>query len=124
MSILNNITEDTMGDYKAGPRKRRPTHPGQLVASSLEALGLTPYAAAPLLGISKQALGNVLSGKSAVSAEMALRLGRFFRSGPELWLRMQNDVDLWDAAKRIGTEVEAIEPADWEGREEFDVGGG
>lgn len=107
-------------EYKAGPRKRRPTHPGQIVATSLEALELTPYAAAPRLGITKQALGNLLSGKSAVSPEMALRLGRFFRSSPEFWLRMQADVDLWDAAQKIGAEIAAIEPVEWDGREEFE----
>jgi addiction module HigA family antidote len=109
-----------MAEFKAGARKRRPTHPGRIVKSSLDALELTTYAAAPLLGVTKQALGNLVAEKSSVSPEMALRLGRFFRNGPELWLRMQGDVDLWDAAQKIGAEIEAIEPADWEGREEFE----
>ncbi len=129
MLTSNNITEGRntprrdagmAKEYPAGPIRRRSTHPGALVKSSLEALGLTVYAAAPLLGVTKQALSNLVNEKAAVSPEMALRLGRYFRNGPDIWLRMQNAVDLWDAAQKIGTEIDAIEPADWEDREEIE----
>jgi len=112
----NNITESgnalpreaAMAEYKAGPRKRAPTHPGLVVASQLQALNMTPYAAAPLIGVTKQALGNLVGGKAAVSPEMALRLGKFFGNGPELWANMQTDFDLWTAQQRIGPAIAKI----------------
>jgi len=49
-------TADGMAEYKAGPRKRKPTHPGQVLKTQLEALGLTAYAADSLLGVSQATL--------------------------------------------------------------------
>jgi len=108
-----------MADIKAGPIRRRPTHPGTLIKSDLDALGLTVYAAAPLLGVTKMALHNVIDGKSAVSPRMALRLGKFFGNGPELWMNMQVACDLWDASQEIKGELAKIKPAQW-AREEIE----
>src|SRR5262245_16693723 len=108
-----------MAEYKAGPRKRRPTHPGAMVKSDLEELGVSVNAAALAMGVTRAALGNLVSEKSAVSPEMALRLGKYFRNGPHLWIHMQVEVDLWDASQKIGAEIDAIEPAEWE-REEIE----
>jgi addiction module HigA family antidote len=99
-----------MPEYRAGPRKRPPTHPGQVIASQLEELSLTAYAAAPLLGVTRAALGNVIKGTSAVSPDMALRLGKFFGNGPDLWMKMQADVDLWNAREKIAPAIAAIKP--------------
>lgn len=114
--ILNNTIEGrasappehSMPEYKAGPIRRRPTHPGVVVKSNLEALDLTPYAAAPLLGVTKQALGNIIAGKSAVSPAMALRLGKFFGNGPGLWINMQVAYDLWNAKQELKGELAKI----------------
>lgn len=84
-----------MAEYKAGARKREPTHPGKIVASSLRSAGINPRTAAIAMGITPMALHNVINGKSAVSPAMALRLGRFFDNGPQLWLGLQSDHDLW-----------------------------
>lgn len=100
-----------MTELRAGPRRRRPTHPGQVLASSLAELGLSNYAAAPLLGITKAALGNIVNEKSAVSPEMALRLGKFFGNGAEIWMGLQADIDLWDARQKLGPALEKIKPA-------------
>lgn len=116
MSILNSITEEResapkdtpMAEYKAGPIRRRPIHPGRIVKTNLAALGFTAYSAGPLLGVTKQALQNIMDEKSAISPEMALRLGKFFGDGPGLWIRMQTDVDLWDAKQRIAGELRKI----------------
>jgi addiction module HigA family antidote len=70
-----------MTEHKAGPRRRPPTHPGAIVKRELEALGLSVYAAAPLIGVTRMALGNIVAEKSAVSPDMALRLGKFFDNG-------------------------------------------
>jgi addiction module HigA family antidote len=120
VSISNNTTEGlrppageapmpgNQQEHKAGPRRRPPTHPGRIIASALEALDLTPYAAAPLLGVTKQALGNVIGEKSAVSPDMALRLGKFFGNGAELWMGLQVDHDLWKSREKLKADLVRI----------------
>jgi addiction module HigA family antidote len=107
-------------EIKAGPIRRRPLHPGGIVKTNIEALGMSVNQAALAIGVTRAALGKLVNEKSALSPEMALRLGRFLRTGPDIWLRMQADLDLWDTAHRIGDALEAIEPAEWDGREEID----
>jgi addiction module HigA family antidote len=107
----NNITEAEMAEYKAGPRRRPPSHPGKVAADALERLGLSVRAAALRMGVTPMALGNVLSGKSAVTPGMALRLGTFLGNGPELWLGMQQDYDLARARVTMREELARIEPA-------------
>lgn len=100
-----------MVEYKAGPRRREPTHPGKIVASSIGELGISQRVAALSMGVTPMALANVIHCQSGVSPEMALRLGRFFGNGPQLWLGMQADHDLWKAERAIGDQVAKITPA-------------
>jgi addiction module HigA family antidote len=85
--------------------KRKPTHPGAIVESNLEALNLTVYAAARELGVTQMALHNVIKGKSAVSPQMALRLGKFFGNGAEIWMGLQADYDLGTAREVMKAEL-------------------
>ncbi len=90
-------------------RDREPTHPGEILKEDvLPALGLSVAEAARQLRVSRQTLHRVLAGRSAVSADMAVRLGRFCGNGPDLWLRMQATHDLWHAQRRLQREVERI----------------
>jgi antitoxin HigA-1 len=69
---------------------KNPPHPGVSVRiNCLEALGVT-----------RQALNNLVSGKSGVSPEMAVRLSKAFGSSPETWLGMQMDYDLAQVHER------------------------
>ena len=78
-----------------------PPHPGGIVKREcLEALGLSVTKAAEGLGVSRQALSELVNEKSAVSAEMAIRLSKAFGSSPETWLGMQTAYDLWEARER------------------------
>ena len=54
---------------------------------------------AKVLGVTRQALNNVVNGKAAISPEMAIRLSKAFGSTPETWLRMQLAYDLAAARK-------------------------
>jgi antitoxin HigA-1 len=117
VSTLNNITEGRqsaplpelrMAEYKAGPVRRRPTHPGRIVKNNLDAMGLSVNAAALAIGVTRAALGNIVLEKSAISPEMALRLGKLMGGGPDIWMKMQADVDLWDAKQKIGGEIRKI----------------
>jgi len=80
---------------------KNPPHPGRSVRSAcLDALGLSVTEGAKLLGVSRQALNNVVSGKAGISPEMAIRLSKAFGSTPETWLQMQLAHDLAEARKK------------------------
>jgi addiction module HigA family antidote len=79
---------------------KNPVHPGRIVRHDcLEPLGLSVTAGAKVLGVSRQTLTKVVSGKSGISPEMAIRLTKAFGSTPETWLRMQLAYDLALARK-------------------------
>jgi addiction module HigA family antidote len=78
-----------------------PPHPGQSVRHDcLEPLGLTVTEGAAVLGVSRQALNNLVNGRAGVSPEMALRLAKAFGSTPEAWLRLQVAYDLAQVRKQ------------------------
>ena len=85
---------------------KNPPHPGGIVRRQcLEPLGLSVTEAARGLGMTRQALSELINEKTGVSVEMAIRLSKAFGSSPEVWLGMQMAYDLWQARERI----EAIE---------------
>ena len=74
---------------------KNPPHPGRIVRQEcLETLGLTVTEGARVLGVTRQALNNVVNEKAGISPEMAVRLGKAFGGSPEMWLRMQIAYDL------------------------------
>jgi addiction module HigA family antidote len=77
-----------------------PPHPGLAVREDcLEPLGLTVTEGAKVLGVSRQALNNLVNGKAGITPEMAIRLHKAFGGGAEVWLRMQTSYDLAQAMK-------------------------
>jgi len=92
-------------------RMKYPGHPGGLVEMSLEELGVSIAAAARALGVTRQHLHNVINGKSAITAEMALRLEKGIGSTADTWLRMQASYDLAQIRNRDEPlAVERLEP--------------
>ena len=78
-----------------------PTHPGLIIRDDvLPGLQLSVNQAAEQLGVSRVTLSRVINGRSAITAEMALRVGKWVGNGPEIWLRMQGQYDLWQARKK------------------------
>ncbi|MDA0346700.1 MAG: HigA family addiction module antitoxin [Verrucomicrobia bacterium] len=78
-----------------------PPHPGSLVKHEcLEALGLNVTDGASVLGVSRQALSNIVNEKAGISPEMAIRLEKAFGGTAETWLRMQMNFDIWHAKQR------------------------
>lgn len=77
-----------------------PPHPGEAVRfDCLEPLGLSVTAGAKVLGVSRQALNNLVNGRAGLTPEMAIRLDKAFGGGAETWLRMQTSYDLAQALK-------------------------
>jgi addiction module HigA family antidote len=74
---------------------KNPPHPGRIVRQDcVEPLKLTITKAAKVLGVTRQALNNLVNGKAGISPEMAVRLSKAFGGSPELWLRLQANYDL------------------------------
>ena len=72
-----------------------PPHPGlSIKPDCLEPLGLSVTEGAKVLGVTRQALSNVINGRAGISAEMATRLSKAFGGTPHVWLRMQIAYDL------------------------------
>lgn len=89
-------------------------HPGEILREEfLDPLGITPYALARDTGIDKGNLSRILHGKSSITAETALRLGKYFGTGPESWINLQAHYDLEVARdksmERIENEVRPLE---------------
>ena len=75
-----------------------PPHPGGVVRRQcLAPLGLSVTRAAQGLGVTRQALSDLVNEKAGISVEMAFRLSKAFGSSPETWLGMQMAYDLWQA---------------------------
>jgi addiction module HigA family antidote len=77
-------------------------HPGQVVRTlCLDAFGLNVTEGAARLGVTRQALNNLVNGKSGISPEMAVRLDRAFGGGAETWLGRQVAYDLGRVRSQI-----------------------
>ncbi len=78
-----------------------PIHPGDILRTEfLDELGVTPYALAKNTGIDKGNLSRILNGKSAITADTALRLGEFFGTSADSWLNLQAHYELEVARDR------------------------
>lgn len=78
-------------------KKRRLTHPGEVLREDvLPALGLTQQEFANRLGVSRRTVSELLHERRPVTPDMAIRLGKLLGNGPEIWLRMQQTLDLWE----------------------------
>jgi addiction module HigA family antidote len=82
---------------------RAPTHPGAILRKDVfPALDVTVSDAARELGVTRQTLHRILREQTAITPEMAVRLGKYCGNGPELWLRLQVAHDLWQAEQALG----------------------
>jgi antitoxin HigA-1 len=88
---------------------RIPTHPGALLREDvLPALGMSVSAAAWALSVSRQMLHRILAEKAPITAEMAVRLGKFCGDGPGVWMRMQAAHDVAKASVAMAAIVKRI----------------
>ncbi len=90
--------------------KRKPVHPGELLREDvLPALKMTQTELARRLGVSRLSVSELLLEKRALSADMAIRVGRLTSTTPESWLRMQEALDIW-ALEQNPRRYRTIEP--------------
>jgi addiction module HigA family antidote len=70
--------------------------------------GLTVTTLAKALGVSRQTVNDLVRERRALSPSMALRLSRLFGNSPEFWLNAQRAVDLWQAERELGKDLDRI----------------
>ena len=87
---------------------RTPIHPGEILAEELEERALVASAAAQEIGVPPNRLLQIVSSKRNITADTALRLGRYFGTGPQFWMNLQVSYELRLAEQRIGRELEEI----------------
>lgn len=84
-------------------------HPGEILREEyLEPLNLTPYALAKKLKVPRTRIERIVAKKIGISADTALRLGKFFKTSPQFWLNMQNSYDVKIAEAALKSELAEI----------------
>ena len=87
-------------------KKLRPVHPGDILRHDfLEPLGISAYRLARELGVSSPTVAQLVGRRRGVSAEMALRLARYFGTSAQVWQNLQAQYDLEVAITKIGKAV-------------------
>jgi addiction module HigA family antidote len=80
-------------------------YPGRLLKRELEARGLSANRLALELGVPSGRITDILNGRRSITADTALRLGRFFGNSPSFWLGLQSQYDLALAERELGREI-------------------
>jgi addiction module HigA family antidote len=88
-------------------KKLEPVHPGEvLLEEFLDPMGLSQNALARGIGVPPRRINEIVHGARRVTADTALRLGRFFRTSPEFWLGLQMDYELDTESDRLKGRLE------------------
>ena len=94
-------------------KKLPPIHPGEILKEEfLEAMGISQYRLAKDISVPPRRINEIVHGKRAITADTALRLGRFFNMSPQFWLNLQTRYDLEvtedQLDNRLDNEVHAL----------------
>jgi antitoxin HigA-1 len=96
-------------------KKLPPIHPGEiLIEEFLKPMGISQYRLAKDISVPPRRINEIVHGKRSITADTALRLGRFFEIAPQFWLNLQNRFDLEVTedllADRLDNEVHVLSP--------------
>ena len=92
-------------------RKLPPVHPGEVLREEfLRPMNLSPYAVARALGVPRTRIERLANEETAVTADTALRLAKYFGTSPAFWLGIQTQYDLDRAEDELGAELGKIAP--------------
>jgi antitoxin HigA-1 len=84
-------------------------HPGEVLNEEfLKPLFISAYRLSKDLGIPQTRVSEIIKGRRSITADTALRLGRYFSNSPRFWLGLQTDFDLEEEEKSIEKELDAI----------------
>ena len=88
-------------------RKLAPIHPGEILQEEfLEPLGVSQYRLAKDISVPARRINEIVLGKRSITADTALRLGRYFGTTDRFWLNLQTRYDLEAERDRLGARLE------------------
>lgn len=87
-----------------------PIHPGEILADELDFIGINAGELAEKIGVPKNRMYQIIKGNRSISADTALRLGKFFGTGARIWLNLQKSYELDIASREIGDSLNSIKP--------------
>ena len=88
-----------------------PIHPGEvLMEDFIEGFGITQHKLAVSIGVPPRRINEIVHGKRAITADTALRLGRYFEVEPQFWLNLQSRYELELAQERVADQITKITP--------------
>ena len=88
---------------------RTPIHHGEILGDELKEIGITGTELSRQLKVPENRVPQIIAGKRNISADTALRLGKWFGMSPSFWLNLQKSYELRKAALEIGQEIETIQ---------------
>jgi addiction module HigA family antidote len=84
-------------------------HPGEVLKEEfLEPMGISVYRLAKETGLSQTRIGQIIKGERSITAETAVKLGKFFGVPAEFWMNLQTLYDIEEAQKRYKKDIESI----------------
>jgi len=90
-------------------KKIRNIHPGEILKEEfLDPMHISVYRLSKETGLTQTRLGQIIKGTRSISAETALKLGKFFAIEAEFWLNLQNLFDLEEAKEKYESEIKNI----------------
>lgn len=89
---------------------RTPIHPGEILEDELKEIGMNAATLATSIHVPSNRVTQIIKGQRAITANTALRLGRFFGTSATFWVNLQKSYELDCAVKKHHKEIEAITP--------------
>lgn len=90
-----------------------PIHPGEvLMEDFIEGFGITQNKLAVSIGVPPRRIYEIVHGKRGITADTALRLGKYFGIEPKFWLNLQSRYELELTEEKVGEQISAIQPLD------------
>ncbi len=88
-----------------------PIHPGEMLFEEfLEPMGVSQNRLAVSIGVPPRRINEIVHGKRRITADTALRLGRFFGTSGQFWINLQSRYDLETELDALGDELDQIQP--------------
>jgi len=100
--------------------KLKNIHPGEILNEEfLKPMGITVYRLSRETGLSQTRLNQIIKGNRSITAETALKLGKYFNTPPEFWMNLQSLFDIEEARERYKKEVKSIHSIQRVGKTEY-----
>jgi len=88
---------------------RTPIHPGEILKDELEEIGISAAELSRQIKVPENRMSEVIRGRRNITADTALRLGKWFGTSPGFWMNLQKSYELRKAQDEIGAEIDQIQ---------------